>query len=490
MSEGELHCHVDNLSRKGEDGKERSAVATAAYISGSDLWNEREQKVSHFSGKRDVFLSALWAPDGAPDWARDRQSLWNRVDLSARRRDSRLAKLIDAAIPREIPKKEWPFLLEEYVGTFVRLGMAAEAAIHEDGTAHNPHIHVMLTVNALKPDGFGPKLTFADQKAFLTLARTGWERLCNKHLAASGAALRLNGRSFKARGIAKKPTRHRGPNSQERRNRRAQAQALREDIPMRRSAHPNDLRLYPLLTARAEWPFADGRAPADLTPDERVEFSKLSEGRRMAAERAAEESLQDRRIGDWFAAKVETAEQAKRPWFLQPEDKSPVSASREALPPALLEAELVPGEPAWQQPAIDDFDFGREWQEERAAYEKDLWLRAIAMNRSRHEDQLMKRAEAVSPEMKKLVSDQLMALRIQKLREQDDVRRLEAFEARLGPALQEPFEDYAREEFGADYPLPGPYEELTSARELRQSQDEMIAEYQRQEPEQEREPER
>lgn len=487
MTEGEFHCHVDNLSRLGADGHVRSAVATAAYISGEDLWNEREQQVSHFSGRRDVLFSALWAPDGAPDWVKDRQTLWNRVDVTARRRDARLAKQIDAAIPREIPKKDWPFLLEEYVAIFLRLGMAAEAAIHEDGVLHNPHIHVMLTVNALKPDGFGPKLTFADQKAFITLARTGWEGLCNKYLAASGAVRRLDRRSFKARGIDRKPTKHRGPNKQERRNRRDQAQALREDIPMRRSPHPNDLRAYPLLTARAEWPFADGRAPADLTPGEKVEFGRLSDARREAAEAAAEASMKERRIGDWFADKVETAERNALPWYLQPEDTGVPAQREEPLPPSMMPTmDPVDREPEWQQPSRQDFDgFWDEIVAERRAYEKDLWLRAINMNRSRHENELMKRAEAISPAMKREVSDQLMALRIQKLREQDDLRRLEAFEARLGPALQEPFEDYVREEFGKDYPLPGPYEQPTSVRELRQTQDEMLAEYQR-----ERDPDR
>jgi hypothetical protein len=67
--------------------------------------------------------------------------------------------------------------------------MVADAAIHEDGTEHNPHVHVLLTVNALKPDGFASKLTLVDTKGFVTLARTSWEKICNDALIASGAGL-------------------------------------------------------------------------------------------------------------------------------------------------------------------------------------------------------------------------------------------------------------------------------------------------------------
>ncbi len=476
MTDDTLHCHVDNLSRARDDGTERSAVATAAYISGADLWNEREQKVSRFGGRRDVFLSELLAPEGAPDWTRDRPALWNKVDMSARRRDSRLAKLIDAAIPREIPKELWAALLRDYVAPFVKLGMAAEAAIHEDGTGHNPHIHVMLTVNALKPDGFGPKLTFADQKAFITLARTGWESLCNRYLAASGAALRLDRRSFKARGIKQKPTKHRGPNPQERRARRAHAQSVREDTAMRRSPHPVDIRTYPLLTAREDWPFADGRTPTDLTPDERVEFGRLTDARRVAAERAAEQSLRDNRVGDWFGriSDERTPASADVPWYLQPEDRAPVAP------------ELAPERaPEWAQPSRDDFEpFGAEVRAERDAYELDLWRRAIDLPRSKHENELMKRAEAHSPDMRRLVSDELLNQRIMRLRQEDDARRLEAFEARLGPALQEPFEDYVRWDLGiAPDPVQGPYDRLEHPADLRRAQDEMRDTYEREERE-------
>ncbi len=71
-----------------------------------------------------------------------------------------------------------------------------------------------------------------------------------------------------------------------------------------------------------------------------------------------------------------------------------------------------------------------------------------------------------------------------RLRQEDDARRLEAFEARLGPALQEPFEDYVRWDLGiAPDPVQGPYDRLEHPADLRRAQDEMRDTYEREERE-------
>jgi hypothetical protein len=65
--------------------------------------------------------------------------------------------------------------------------MVGDAAIHENGTGHNRHMHVRLTVARLKPDGFGPKIADVDAKSFVTQAPTGWEAIATNTLPQVGS---------------------------------------------------------------------------------------------------------------------------------------------------------------------------------------------------------------------------------------------------------------------------------------------------------------
>lgn len=480
MTVDTMHCHVDNLSRlKGEDG-ERSSVAKAAYNAGASLWNEREQRFSNFTYRQDIVLSEIFAPKGAPDWTLDREALWNRVEAFAKRRDARLAKSIDAAIPRAVARQNWRDMTAEFVEGFVALGMVADAAIHEDGTDHNPHVHVLLTVNALKPEGFGQKIVLADAKSFLTQVRRDWERICNKYLAASGSPLRVDGRSYRARGLAQTPTKHRGPNPLERRARRAHAKRIREEQQMA-SPTADERHQYRHITQHAGWPFAEGRPAEDFTPEQRGDFDRLMAARLEAARQDSERAAEERHVPEWFAEKLADAdargaqhEELSDPdWY-----KKGGEESREHPP-------------EWRQPALDDFEQSRldeELQARHVAYEKDLFQRAVLMNRTRQEQDLITRAKAVSPEMENRVKDILFDRRIQTLREADDAKRLQDLEDRLGPALQQDLAEYLdlRDLEADTHPVPGPYGDAERPSDLDRAQARMLEEYHRDHDEPER----
>lgn len=279
MQDGNIHCHIDNLSRRGEGGRIRIAVASAAYVSGQRLWSEAEQRFVEFSMREDVVFSAILLPIGAPAWAGDRSALWNKVDTTARRKDARLAKTVVAAITRDIPADLRVGLLKAFVEPYVALGCVAEVAIHEDGTEHNPHIHVLLTTRRLTPDGFGDKLVALEQRSFVKQARQRWAELSNQFLEKAGSTLRVDHRSYKARGIEAEPTVHRGPDERERREKREHARRVRKERPMQR---PNDheRRAYPLLTARETWPPEPEPSPG-MTEHERREHARYWEDRKL-----------------------------------------------------------------------------------------------------------------------------------------------------------------------------------------------------------------
>ena len=79
------HLHVKVIGRKSG----ASAVASAAYRSGSRLRDERLDRSHDFSGKRGVVHSEVMLPKNAPQAWSDRERLWNELrrwrDLLLRR---------------------------------------------------------------------------------------------------------------------------------------------------------------------------------------------------------------------------------------------------------------------------------------------------------------------------------------------------------------------------------------------------------------------
>ncbi len=210
------HLNVKNISRS--DG--RSVVTAAAYRAGAILANDAEERLSDFAGRRDVVAHEIRLPAGAPDWMADRTRLWNAVEVAEKRKDARLAKEVEFALPRELPRSTWLAVARQMADAYTAQGFVADLAIHEDGTGHNPHVHILLTTRIVTPDGFGAKIRSADGRQFVTEARALWERTANDALRKAGVAVVLDGRSYAKRKLDREPGQHRGPNPEERRARR------------------------------------------------------------------------------------------------------------------------------------------------------------------------------------------------------------------------------------------------------------------------------
>jgi len=264
------HLHVKNISR----GDGRSAVAAAAYRAGETLPNELEEKDSTFAGKRDVLFAEIRLPNGAPDWMRERAKLWNSVEAAERRKDARLAKEIEFSLPRELPRESWLPVARDMADAFVALGHVVDLAIHDDGSGHNPHVHLLLTTRQVTADGFGLKLRQADGVAFVNEARKTWQGIANAALSKAGAAVQVDARSYAARGIEQAPTTHRGPDPAERRAKRW-GRAMNEDILEARRellAERGIRDRFALLAARADWPPERRQPVPGLSPQELAEW--------------------------------------------------------------------------------------------------------------------------------------------------------------------------------------------------------------------------
>lgn len=222
----------------------RSAVAAAAYRSGERLYDTSQAKWFAFD-KPDVIFTEILAPEGAPAWVFDRQTLWNMVERAEKRADAQLAREVEITLPRELSRDAQIDLVRGFVREhFVARGMVADVAIHRPTAAdglEQPHAHVLLTLRPLDastPTGFAAtkerdwnepekiaRLVAearkrhnntgleADREALeqvealrnVNVWRAAWAEHANGALAASGSDARIDHRTLEKQGIFRLP---------------------------------------------------------------------------------------------------------------------------------------------------------------------------------------------------------------------------------------------------------------------------------------------
>ena len=115
-------CHIPVSIIKRSEG--RSAVAAAAYRSGTKLTNEWDGLTHDYTRKSGVVHAEIILPAHAPPEFADRSTLWNSVEQIEKARDSQLAREIEAALPRELSGEQQLALVRAYVkDNFVDKGM-------------------------------------------------------------------------------------------------------------------------------------------------------------------------------------------------------------------------------------------------------------------------------------------------------------------------------------------------------------------------------
>ncbi|WFS69603.1 MobQ family relaxase (plasmid) [Agrobacterium leguminum] len=180
----------------------RSAVASAAYRAGNDLYDEKYGKSHDYSRKRGVVHSEIMAPENTPDWMKDRGKLWNAVEAVEKRKDAQLARELQITLPRELDKDEQREVIRSFIrDEFVQHGMIADIAIHNPKASDGldqPHAHVMLTMRELTGEGFGKKNRDWNRKDHLERWREKWQDYANDALERAGHSARIDHRSLEA----------------------------------------------------------------------------------------------------------------------------------------------------------------------------------------------------------------------------------------------------------------------------------------------------
>lgn len=192
-----------------------SVVACAAYRASEKLHDETYQKTHDYTKKHNVLHAEIVTPEGAPQWMKDREKLWNGVEAGEKRKDAQLAKEVVLVLPRNLDHEQHKEVVRGWISdNITRRGLVADFAIHEPDASDggkNPHAHVMFTLRPVEGDGFGKKLTGykdggLDGKEVLAEMRSSYEHHLNVAAASNdNNQIVFDLRSYKEKGIDRIP---------------------------------------------------------------------------------------------------------------------------------------------------------------------------------------------------------------------------------------------------------------------------------------------
>ncbi|KSV84378.1 Ti-type conjugative transfer relaxase TraA [Sinorhizobium sp. GL28] len=217
------HCSMKPIARSGG----RSAVAAIAYRTATKMLNERDGIVHDFTRKQGVEHSEIVLPDGVnADWALDRSTLWNAVERAESRKDARVAREFEIALPHEMSAGDRLALTRDFARELAnRYGAAVDFSIHQpqgESDIRNVHAHVVMTTRVVTEQGLGEKTLIERENKWLLNhdqptshmqlrdIRQLWEHQTNRHLTRLGLDIRIDHRSHLERGLEIEPTEHMG----------------------------------------------------------------------------------------------------------------------------------------------------------------------------------------------------------------------------------------------------------------------------------------
>lgn len=253
------HLSVKTIGRS----KGRSAIACAAYRSGTRLYDQETRQTQDYRRKRGVVYTEIVLPENAPLAYADRETLWNAVQDVETRSNARLAREFEAALPNELTFELQKKCVQEFAQMLAEQGMIADVCIHkrhkkktdQEDEKKNDHVHIMATTRGFDAKGRwapkekkvyaldenGDKIPLIDpetglqkvrvrpgkgeeklwkqitveandwnKKENMELWRASWAEICNRALMEIGSTERIDHRSYKDQGIDKIPTIHEG----------------------------------------------------------------------------------------------------------------------------------------------------------------------------------------------------------------------------------------------------------------------------------------
>ena len=218
--------HFEIRAIKRSTGQQ--ATSAAAYRAGEAIRDERTGDVHDFSRRKDVRHSEIVLPSkyegSMMTWAVDRARLWNKAEAAERRRDARVAREYQVALPPELTPEQRLALARSFSREVAdRYGVAVDLAIHDPKPGRetpNFHAHMLTTTREVTPTGLGEKAGLdmgavaraekglASHPEEYSALRARWAKLTNEALREANVEARVDHRSLAEQGADRKPLVH------------------------------------------------------------------------------------------------------------------------------------------------------------------------------------------------------------------------------------------------------------------------------------------
>lgn len=244
------HLHCDIIGRT----EGRSAVAAAAYRATCKLDDRTTGESFDFTRKEKALWTEILTNGDVPEWATNREELWNSCEEKENRRNSQFCRSFDIAFPREFDQSTNKKLIEKWVfDNYVSRGLVADICSHaphvdrkSGKTNDNYHVHVLVTTRKMNKDGWAEKDREGNDRQFLKKVRKSWADIVNAEFERRGMSERIDERTLKDQGIDREPQQHQGvtATAMERKGkevRRKKYKVLQEDQTAKRPELPAEV---------------------------------------------------------------------------------------------------------------------------------------------------------------------------------------------------------------------------------------------------------
>lgn len=146
-----IHLHVKNFN------KTKSALAVAAYRTGTKLHDDTHNRTYNFTKKQNIIWNEIMAPDETDETLKnDRERLWNETQDFEKNANARYAKELEFALPRGLTHDQQIEAAERFLKQFVEQKHIVDFALHEpmakDGLPQ-PHVHALITSRTINQSG-------------------------------------------------------------------------------------------------------------------------------------------------------------------------------------------------------------------------------------------------------------------------------------------------------------------------------------------------
>ena len=196
----------------------RNVVAAAAYRAGERLVDDAvygtgNRAVFDYRRKHGVVATGVLLPVGGLSSLKDRETLWNAVERSETRKNSRLAREVLIALPHELTDAQREGATQALCAYLVeRYGAGVDYALHrpsKNSDKRNHHAHILMTTRKITPEGLQGKIRVLDDKVTgpqeIERIRATWEKICNNVLIQANRLERVTRKSLEAQNIPRLP---------------------------------------------------------------------------------------------------------------------------------------------------------------------------------------------------------------------------------------------------------------------------------------------